>query len=384
MRKIGISAAAAMSAIGNDFDQDFGSTSAIKWWAEMNAWAAPINAKAKQEMLEFRQQHRQFRNVDPSVIMAILTAEKALQATNWQPEEGFGIQIGSSRGATSLWEQSHHVHLGGGKLPAITSPFTTLGNLSTNVARYLGHKGWTSEQSITCSTALHACVQAIAFIRAEMMDKFVVGGTEAPLTSFTFRQMDALRISPSTMTDMTFPARPFGYNENTGMVLGEGAACFCLELEPKQPMAWIMGIGYAQEQYNTATGIDEAGQGFQDAMRMAIGGASIEEIDLVLAHAPGTKKGDAAEYQAINNLFGDKPPMVFSNKWQIGHCLGASGALTIFQALSIFQEEGKLVWPYQLHYKLGGNLSDLSEIKRILINATGFGGNVVSILLAKP
>jgi 3-oxoacyl-(acyl-carrier-protein) synthase len=48
--------------------------------------------------------------------------------------------------------------------------------------------------SITCSTALHAVLNGIAWLKSGMVDKFFSGGSEAPLTDFTIAQMRALKI----------------------------------------------------------------------------------------------------------------------------------------------------------------------------------------------
>ena len=75
----------------------------------------------------------------------------------------------------------------------LVSPTTTLGNISSWVAYDLGVKGATLSHSITCSTActgLNAC----AWLKGGMAKRFLVGGSEAPLTDFTVAQMRSLGI----------------------------------------------------------------------------------------------------------------------------------------------------------------------------------------------
>jgi 3-oxoacyl-(acyl-carrier-protein) synthase len=76
----------------------------------------------------------------------------------------------------------------------LASPTTTLGNISSWVAHDLQSSGPEISHSITCSTALHALLNGVAWLKAGMADKFLVGGTEAPLTDFTIAQMRALKI----------------------------------------------------------------------------------------------------------------------------------------------------------------------------------------------
>lgn len=61
---------------------------------------------------------------------------------------------------------------------------------------------------------------------------------------------------------------------------------------------------------------------------------------MIVPHAPGTKHGDDAEWNAINRLFGSSGPLIVSNKGIIGHTLGAEGILGIEFAILLL--DGKL------------------------------------------
>ena len=67
------------------------------------------------------------------------------------------------------------------------------------------------------------------------------------------------------------------------------------------------------------------------AMRMALAdsGIAAHEVDYVNAHGTGTVANDVAESRALHDVFGDRLDAVSisSTKSQIGHALGASGAL---------------------------------------------------------
>ena len=95
-------------------------------------------------------------------------------------------------------------------------------------------------------------------------------------------------------------------------------------------------------------------------------------------HAPGTLKGDKSEYKAIKNLFGEKIPHLISTKYTTGHTFGASGALSMELAVLMLQHNKLINFPYE-SLKMGNP----KEVKNIMINATGFGGNAVSIILSK-
>jgi 3-oxoacyl-(acyl-carrier-protein) synthase len=160
------------------------------------------------------------------------------------------------------------------------------------------------------------------------------------------------------------------------MVLGEGAALFAIESEPEQALAWISGIGCAQEVPTSPTSVSKEGKALQRAMGQALQEAALDTVDVVICHAPGTRKGDAAELHAIQSVFGDTIPCLTGNKWKLGHTLGASGALSLEMALLMLQENQVFGIPY-----LKTIFSPPDQIKTVMINAMGFGGNAVSVIV---
>jgi len=259
---------------------------------------------------------------------------------------------------------------------ALSSPTTTLGNISSWIAHDLQTQGPEISHSITCSTALHAMLNGIAWINSGMCDKFLVGGSEAPLTPFTIAQMQALKIYAKKVDDYPCKSLDFSKKQNT-MILGEAACLACLEQgEKDNALAIIKGIGYATEILEHNVSLSTNALCFQRSMKMALGNLDSNEIDVIVTHTPGTVKGDKAEYNAIIKVFGDNPPALTSNKWKIGHTFGASGMLNIEMAVLMLQNQEFISIPF---------IKDISpkQFKNVLVNAVGFGGNAVSVLLSK-
>ena len=75
------------------------------------------------------------------------------------------------------------------------------------------------------------------------------------------------------------------------------------------------------------------------AMELALRSARCDpsSIDYVNAHATGTTVGDIAESQATHALFGDRVP-VSSLKGNLGHTLGACGALEVAFSISMLRD----------------------------------------------
>lgn len=325
-----------------------------------------------------------YQDLDKTVLMSLVTARKACKEANWSATDDFGINIGSSRGATALFEKYHAEFLKHGKTPTLTSPTTTLGNIASWVAHDLQTSGPEISHSITCSTALHSFLNGIAWIQSGMTEKFMVGGSEAPLTPFTIAQMKSLKIYAKDLA-LPYPCQALELEKiKNSMFLGEGAAVACLE-EGKHPKAkaHIIGIGYATEPLKHNISISTDADCFQNSMKMALKDNAHQEIDCIVMHAPGTIKGDLSEYNAIRKVFGAKHPPLTSNKWKIGHTFGASGILSIELALLILEKQ--LFIPVPFAKKSIDRREHISKkIRSILVNAVGFGGNAVSIILELP
>lgn len=317
-----------------------------------------------------------YKSLDNSVLFAMVTARDAVAKAGWNKDAVFGINIGSSRGATNLFETHFSEYLQTGKAQTLSSPTTTLGNISSWVANDLQSSGPEISHSITCSTALHALLNGVAWLRAGMATKFLVGGSEAPLTNFTIAQMRALKIY-SNSTDI-YPSKALELNktQNT-LILGEGAAVCCLEIgKTANALAFIEGIGYATEILDHHISISAEATCFQKSMTMALQNTNLHEVEAIVMHAPGTKAGDSTEYKAIQKVFGNQMPLLTTNKWKIGHTFGASGLLSLEMAILMLQNNQFIGVPYLKQ------APPSKPLKKILVNAVGFGGNAVSVLVS--
>ena len=316
-----------------------------------------------------------YKFLDKSVLYAMAASRKAIKNADWTSNDVFGINIGSSRGATDLFEKHFQEYLETGKAQTLASPTTTLGNISSWIAHDLQSSGPEISHSITCSTALHALLNGVAWLRAGMTNKFLVGGSEAPLTDFTIGQMRALKIYSNSEEAYPNRALDFEKKQNT-MILGEGAAVCCLEIGKKgNALAYVEGIGYATEILEHNISISAEATCFQKSMRMALENTGLSEVDAIVMHAPGTRAGDLTEYKAIQKVFGEDLPMLTTNKWKIGHTFGASGMLSIELGILMMQHQEFIGVPFAEAQKLR------KQIRKVLVNSVGFGGNAVSILL---
>jgi 3-oxoacyl-[acyl-carrier-protein] synthase II len=98
---------------------------------------------------------------------------------------------------------------------------------------------------------------------------------------------------------------------------------------------------------------------------------------VIVMHAPGTIKGDLSEKNAIAKIFRNKIPLLTTNKWKIGHTFGASGMLSMELAILMMQHQKFIDVPYLNEVKIP------EKIIKVMVNAVGFGGNAVSVLLSR-
>lgn len=382
MKPIAITAFASISALGATSEEVWNSyldnnhRISKKSYPHFTEWIGEISLKNKELIEKLRLADNKYKNLDLTVLFALYASRQAATKANWKEGDDFGINIGSSRGATALFEKYHQEFLDSGVSSTLSSPTTTLGNISSWIAHDLKSVGPEISHSITCSTALHSLLNGVAWLQAGMSDKFLVGGSEAPLTEFTIAQMKALKVYSKETEGYPCKAFDMEKTKNT-MVLGEGAAVVCLENEiSENTIATIEGVGYATEVLKHNTSVTADAECFQKSMKMACKNISLEEVDAIVMHAPGTIKGDSSEINAITKVFSDKIPFLTTNKWKLGHTFGASGLLNLELALLMLQHQQVIEVPYavkQQHPK---------QIRKVLVNAVGFGGNAVSVLLS--
>ena len=341
---------------------------------------AKLSQESEKLISDLRKENLSYRRLDKSVLLALWMGRDVVQKAGWKNLTNTGINIGSSRGATQLFEKyhQHFIEAPNKRMTPLVSPTTTLGNISSWVAYDLGIKGATLSHSITCSTALHGMLNACAWLNSQMADQFLVGGAEAPLTDFTVSQMRSLGIYAKQSNEWSCVPLQKGKKENS-MVLGEGASIFALEKDKGQrSIAKIIGLGYATEIIEHNASLSAEAKCLQKSMLKALQDAELTTVDVVVMHAPGTVQGDKSELKAINAIFGENQPHLISTKYQTGHTLGASGGLSLDLAIEMLNRRETIPFPY----KTSVAQKETAPLTA-LINAVGFGGNAVSIIIKK-
>ena len=379
-----ITSFASISALGNSSEQVWQSYLQQKHffstvnYLDETTYVSRLDQESKNLIESLKNEQSRYQDLDLSVLYAILSARETFRKSKTETKD-FGINIGSSRGATFLFEKYHDQYLKEGKTSTLASPTTTLGNISSWVLQDLESEGPEISHSITCSTALHGLLNATAWLQSDMAEAFLIGGSEAPLTPFTIAQMKAVKLYANFDEKEKWPNRSLEIDKprNT-MILGEAASTFFVEKNADRALAEILGLGYASEKLTHNISLSKDAVCIQKSMQMALKQAKLDHVDAVVTHAPGTRKGDWAELNAIKAVFGDRLPLITSNKFKIGHTFGASGGMSLEMALLMLAHHQFIENPF-----FKNKAEKPKTLKTIMVNAVGFGGNAVSVIVGK-
>lgn len=253
--------------------------------------------------------------------------------------------------------------------------------VAAEVARALKITGPTVTISTACSSSTNAIGLGRDLLDAGLCDVALAGGTDE-LTPEIFAGFHAL--------GLLCPSKCAPFSEPVGTTLGEGAGFLVLERGDEasarraRPLATLLGYGLSADAYHP-TSPDPTGAGVARALRGALLDAGTDEagVDYVNAHGTGTAANDAAEFRAIEQVFGARAARlpVSSTKSFLGHAQGAAGVLELIATLC-GMARGKI--PPTLHFDkarprcppdpVAGDRPRVARVERAVCNNSAFGG----------
>jgi 3-oxoacyl-[acyl-carrier-protein] synthase II len=333
-----------------------------------------------------------------AVASALLALEDArFPWSRGAPQSRVGVSFGTALGGIANAEREHLLFLNKGARGV--NPTLALqvfgGSAHSNIAIECGFRGVGTTNSNSCSSGVVSVGEALRYIRDDMADVMVAGGSEAPLSPLTYGAFDFIKTMSRWKGEPALACRPFD-RDRDGFVMGEGGASLVLEeyehakTRGAHIYAEVLGYALNNEAWHMTTPLP-SGESVMACMRQALASAQLEpgQIDYINAHASGTQLNDSNETACIRAVFGPTPPPVSGTKAFTAHPLGATGAIeTVLCALAI--EEGYL--PPTLHYSTPDPACDLDVIPNIgrrqpvryaMNNAFGFGGINSCLILGK-
>ena len=312
----------------------------------------------------------------------------------------FGIISGSGIGGLGTIQKNSVVCENRG--PRKISPFFIPSSLANMLSGFISIEHNLKGPSLACVTACAASTHAISDATKTIMiggaDRILVVGAESAICGAGVGGFAAMKALSARNDDPKKSSRPFD-SDRDGFVMGEGSGALVIEsLESAQARGAkiyceIIGFGESGDaNHITAPVVDGPLRAMKAAFEMAKNvTGEYPKIDYINAHGTSTPVGDKNETAAIKALFGSKDtcPPISSTKGQIGHCLGAAGAIEAIFAIKALNEG---IIPPTINIEnqdpecdldYVANSSRKAELTTVMSNNFGFGGTNGSVIFTK-
>ena len=341
---------------------------------------------------------KEVKKADRFIQLGIKAAKEAMSDANFNDnidKERFGISSASGIGGLPNIEKNSIICETRG--PRKISPFFIPSSLANMLGGFIsiehGLKGPNLSTVTACAAGTHAISEATKTIMLGGAEQMLVIGAESAICGAGIGGFASMKALSTNNDNPQESSRPFDANRN-GFVMGEGAGALVLEeyesakARGARIYAEVIGFGESGDANHITTPVMN---GPLRAMKSALKMAGDVKIDYINAHGTSTPANDKNETSAIKELFGGKEncPPVSSIKGQIGHCLGAAGAIEAIVSIMAMRD-GKL--PPTINYTTPDKDCDLdyvpnkardAELNVVMSNSFGFGGTNGVVIFKK-
>jgi len=339
---------------------------------------------------------KEIKKMDRFIQLGLKAAGEAMDDAKFSSfdSDEFGVSSASGIGGLPNIEINANTCLQRG--PRRISPFfipsALVNMLGGFVSIYYKLKGPNLSSVTACAASAHAIMDAARVIMIGEAKKMLAVGAEAAVCPVGIGGFAAMKALCARNDDPAHASRPFDAERN-GFVMGEGAAALVLEeLEDAKARGAkiygeLVGFGASGDAYHiTSPSLD----GPIRAMKKAYEMAGRPKIDYINAHGTSTAINDKNETAALKELFSEgKVPAVSSTKGQLGHCLGAAGAVEA--AISLLAMQNGIIPPTinqiskdpdcDLDYV--PNVARKAKLDCVMSNNFGFGGTNASLIFKR-
>jgi 3-oxoacyl-(acyl-carrier-protein) synthase len=325
-----------------------------------------------------------------SAMLAYLAAREAIVDAGFKDTRPYrtGFISATSVGGMDLTEDFYEgfsQNKANGKLRQVAQH--ECGTVTDRVAKALKIHDYVSTISTACSSSANAIMLGARLLQQGLLDVVVAGGTDA-LSRFTLNGFNTLMILDQQL------CQPFD-QQRRGLNLGEGAGFIVLVNEKvanagsQKIYARLTGYCNANDAYHqTASSPDGIGSFMAMSGAMKMAALSPADVSYINLHGTGTQNNDASESTAIQRIFGEDYPKMSSTKSFTGHTLAACGGLeAVYSVVSINEQ---CIFPslriqQPVIAKPGAVVTEFIEhadVKNVLSNSFGFGGNCSSLVFS--
>ena len=349
---------------------------------------------------------KEARKLDPFVQYAIVSTDEAVKDGNFDFSQldtnRIGVIWGSGIGGFKTFQDEMKNFFLGDGTPRINPffiPKVIIDIVPGHISIKYGLRGPNFATVSACASSTNAMIDAYNYIRLNMCDVIISGGSEAIINEAGIGGFNAMHALSTRNDDPQTASRPFD-KDRDGFVAGEGAGTIILEeLEHAKKRgakiyAELVGGGMSADA-NHITAPHPQGLGARMVMQNALNDAGLTtaDIDYINVHGTSTPLGDISESRAIVDLFGEDAYKlnISSTKSMTGHLLGAAGAIEAIAAILAVQND--IVPPTINHFnddpecdpKLNFtfNKAQKRTIRAAQSNTFGFGGHNASVIFKK-
>jgi len=280
---------------------------------------------------------------EEATLLATLAAQEALADAGFAdtPKTDFGCVIGTLCSSSRLFErygrqfsQASADHAAYPDIDACTVAYQL-----EHIVGHFGMEGPATLVSTACSSSTDAIGCAMDFIRGGEADVMLAGGGDilCEMVHAGFNSVFSITKDHSKPFDAA----------RSGFFIGEGAGILVLEAldhalaRGARIYAEVLGYGLSNTAYHlTATSEDGVGEALAIERCLQDAGVSPSDVQYVNAHGTATQHNDVTEAKALRHVFGDSLDqlLVTSIKANVGHCMGASGALEAIATIKCIAE----------------------------------------------
>jgi len=351
---------------------------------------------------------KEAKKADRFIQLGVHAAQEAMNDANIVTDnkvsddiaDSFGIVAASGIGGLANIEKNSIIcnTRGPSKISPFFIPSALINMLGGFITIQHNLKGPNLSAATACAAGTHGIADAFKTIALGGAEKMLVVGAESAICGAGVGGFASMKALSTRNDDPKTSSRPFDKNRD-GFIMGEGAGALVMEtLESAQNRgakiyAEVLGFGESGDaNHITTPTMDGPLRAMKAAVKMATKNNGGElKIDYVNAHGTSTPVNDKNETAALKELFGGKEncPPVTSTKGQIGHCLGAAGALEAIISIKAMEES---IIPPTINQIESDENCDLdyvpntarkAEINVIMSNSFGFGGTNGVIIMKK-
>ncbi len=339
---------------------------------------------------------KEVKKADRFIQLGLAAAKEAMADAKFEEAyigESFGVSSAAGIGGLIVIEKNSVIvnSVGPRKISPFFIPSALINMLGGMVSIEYGLKGPNLSSVTACAAGTHAISDATKTMMTGGAKKMLVVGAEAAICASGIGGFAAMKALSTRNDDPKHASRPFDAQRD-GFIMGEGAGALVLEL-------YEDAVARGAHIYGEVVGFGESGDashitspsldGPLRAMKAAYEMAGCPKIDYINAHGTSTPANDKNETAAIKEVFGANVPQVSSIKGQIGHCLGAAGAIEAVVCLMAMRDE---ILPPTINLENPDPDCDLDYIPNVarkyraeytMSNSFGFGGTNGSVIFKR-